>query len=159
MRVPRGVSSRTVIGAGAVLLLVIVAFSASVRHAVVCEKAPDEETVEAGTHMARDALSARMLSVEQEALENQLVTRRVVAAVDASKGATTRALGATSDHTFAAAYADAAMFAQEVDAAFDAFDERIEEELAWGAYGGAAAGEADSAGGEADWAGGEAEGW
>ena len=56
-------------------------------------------------------------------------------------------------------YADAAMFAQEVDAAFDAFDERIEEEPAWGAYGGAAAGEADSAGGEADWAGGEAEGW
>jgi len=109
--------------AAAVLLIVVIA-SASVRQSVLCDSGQEAET-EAHATLARQALEARLLNVEQEAMENQILVNRVVGLLDAKFGSTDRAVGADSDNerSFAELYADAEKLAVEIDAAFLAADD------------------------------------
>jgi len=113
-------------------LLVAVALSASIRHSVLCDSGLSEDG-EAAATLARQSLDARLLGVEQEAMENLLVVRRVVELLDGRFRSTDRALdaldggaGPAPGHPaapFAELYADAEKLAAEIDAAFDRADD------------------------------------
>ena len=112
-------------------VLVLLIGSASIRHSVLCESGPAEET-EAAAALARQALDARLLSVEQEAMENAILMDRVLDALDARYRSTERALDGLArprpregdvDADFAALYADAEKLAAEIDAAMDRADD------------------------------------
>ena len=117
---------------GAAGLLVVLALSASIRHSVLCESGPAEDT-EAAAHLARQALDARLLGVEQETLETRVLVGRVLAALDAELGSTDRALDARDGGgapragdvaaSFADLFADAEKLAGELDAALDRADD------------------------------------
>ena len=74
----RGRDLALAVGAAALLLVVVLA--ASIRHDAHCERG-GEEDAEAAASLARQALAARLLSAEQEALENQLLVKRVAGLV------------------------------------------------------------------------------
>ena len=102
----RGRDLALAVGAAALLLVVVLA--ASIRHDAHCERG-GEEDAEAAASLARQALAARLLSAEQEALENQLLVKRVAGLV-----AEERAEAAS----FSDLYKDADLLARAVDAAF-----------------------------------------
>ena len=74
----RGRDLALAVGAAALLLVVVLA--ASIRHDAHCERG-GEEDAETAASLARQALAARLLSAEQEALENQLLVKRVAGLV------------------------------------------------------------------------------
>lgn len=99
-----------------VIFLVIV-LSASIRHSVLCESGLDEET-EARSQLARQSLEARLLNVEQEAMENSIVIERLLSLIK-EKTSESR-----DEHLeFARIYADAEKLALEIDAAFYRVDD------------------------------------
>ena len=116
---------------GAAALLLVVVLASSIRHDAHCDRGGEEDAEAAGS-LARQALAARLLGAEQEALENQLLVRRVAGLVGPR---------AAAGGSFAELYADADLLAREVDAAVAAD----------------AAAAAASAGG--GWGAGAAEGW
>jgi hypothetical protein len=116
---------------GAAALLLVVVLASSIRHDAHCDRGGEEDAEAAGS-LARQALAARLLGAEQEALENQLLVRRVAGLVGPR---------AAAGGSFAELYADADLLAREVDAAFAAD----------------AAAAAASAGG--GWGAGAADGW
>ena len=129
----RGRDLALAVGAAALLLVVVLA--ASIRHDAHCERG-GEEDAEAAASLARQALAARLLSAEQEALENQLLVKRVAGLV-----AEERAEAAS----FSELYGDADLLARAVDAAFS-------EDLAAASAPGWAAAESWAAAPEENWA-------
>ena len=102
----RGRDLALAVGAAALLLVVVLA--ASIRHDAHCERG-GEEDAETAASLARQALAARLLGAEQEALENQLLVKRVAGLV---------AEEAAPAASFSDLYADADLLARAVDAAF-----------------------------------------
>ena len=129
----RGRDLALAVGAAALLLVVVLA--ASIRHDAHCERG-GEEDAETAASLARQALAARLLSAEQEALENQLLVKRVAGLV---------AEEAAPAASFSDLYADADLLARAVDAAFS-------EDLAAAAAPGWAAAESWAAAPEENWA-------
>ena len=95
---------------GAAALLLVVVLTASIRHDAHCERG-GEEDAEAAASLARQALAARLLSAEQEALENQLLVKRVAGLVAEER---------VEAASFSDLYADADLLARAVDAYFRA---------------------------------------
>ena len=102
----RGRDLALAVGAAALLLVVVLA--ASIRHDAHCERG-GEEDAEAAASLARQALAARLLSAEQEALENQLLVKRVAGLVAEER---------VEAASFSELYGDADLLARAVDAAF-----------------------------------------
>ena len=102
----RGRDLALAVGAAALLLVVVLA--ASIRHDAHCERG-GEEDAETAASLARQALAARLLSAEQEALENQLLVKRVAGLVAEER---------VEAASFSDLYADADLLARAVDAAF-----------------------------------------
>ena len=102
----RGRDLALAVGAAALLLVVVLA--ASIRHDAHCERG-GEEDAEAAASLARQALAARLLSAEQEALENQLLVKRVAGLVAEER---------VEAASFSDLYKDADLLARAVDAAF-----------------------------------------
>ncbi len=102
----RGRDLALAVGAAALLLVVVLA--ASIRHDAHCEHG-GEEDAETAASLARQALAARLLSAEQEALENQLLVKRVAGLVAEER---------VEAASFSDLYADADLLARAVDAAF-----------------------------------------
>eukprot|EP00634_Sargassococcus_sp_CCMP2135_P008242 CAMPEP_0198666314 /NCGR_PEP_ID=MMETSP1467-20131203/64192_1 /TAXON_ID=1462469 /ORGANISM="unid. sp., Strain CCMP2135" /LENGTH=236 /DNA_ID=CAMNT_0044402955 /DNA_START=10 /DNA_END=720 /DNA_ORIENTATION=- len=105
------------VAAGAMLVLLVM--SMSIRHAVVCESGSLADESGAGTQLGRQALEARLLNVEQEAMENSLLIEKVLRLLRDEFDSREK----TSE--FAAAYSDAERLAVEIDAAFDSVDANI----------------------------------
>ena len=101
----RGRDLALAVGAAALLLVVVLA--ASIRHDAHCERG-GEEDAEAAASLARQALAARLLSAEQEALENQLLVKRVAGLVAEER---------VEAASFSELYGDADLLARAVDAA------------------------------------------
>ena len=93
---------------GAAALLLVVVLTASIRHDAHCERG-GEEDAETAASLARQALAARLLSAEQEALENQLLVKRVAGLVVEERAEAA---------SFSELYGDADLLARAVDAAF-----------------------------------------
>ena len=129
----RGRDLALAVGAAALLLVVVLA--ASIRHDAHCERG-GEEDAETAASLARQALAARLLGAEQEALENQLLVKRVAGLVAEERGEAA---------AFSDLYADADLRARAVDAAFS-------EDLAAAAAPGWAAAESWAAAPEENWA-------
>ena len=129
----RGRDLALAVGAAALLLVVVLA--ASIRHDAHCERG-GEEDAETAASLARQALAARLLSAEQEALENQLLVKRVAGLVAEER---------VEAASFSDLYADADLLARAVDAAFS-------EDLAAAAAPGWAAAESWAAAPEENWA-------
>ena len=129
----RGRDLALAVGAAALLLVVVLA--ASIRHDAHCERG-GEEDAETAASLARQALAARLLSAEQEALENQLLVKRVAGLV---------AEEAAPAASFSELYGDADLLARAVDAAFG-------EDLAAASAPGWAAAESWAAAPEENWA-------
>ena len=129
----RGRDLALAVGAAALLLVVVLA--ASIRHDAHCERG-GEEDAEAAASLARQALAARLLSAEQEALENQLLVKRVAGLVAEER---------VEAASFSDLYADADLLARAVDAAFS-------EDLAAASAPGWAAAESWAAAPEENWA-------
>ena len=129
----RGRDLALAVGAAALLLVVVLA--ASIRHDAHCERG-GEEDAEAAASLARQALAARLLSAEQEALENQLLVKRVAGLVGEER---------VEAASFSDLYADADLLARAVDAAFG-------EDLAAASAPGWAAAESWAAAPEENWA-------
>ena len=129
----RGRDLALAVGAAALLLVVVLA--ASIRHDAHCERG-GEEDAEAAASLARQALAARLLSAEQEALENQLLVKRVAGLVAEER---------VEAASFSDLYADADLLARAVDAAFG-------EDLAAASAPGWAAAESWAAAPEENWA-------
>ena len=102
----RGRDLALAVGAAALLLVVVLA--ASIRHDAHCERG-GEEDAETAASLARQALAARLLSAEQEALENQLLVKRVAGLVAEER---------VEAASFSELYGDADLLARAVDAAF-----------------------------------------
>jgi hypothetical protein len=102
----RGRDLALAVGAAALLLVVVLA--ASIRHDAHCERG-GEEDAETAASLARQALAARLLGAEQEALENQLLVKRVAGLVAEER---------VEAASFSDLYADADLLARAVDAAF-----------------------------------------
>ena len=102
----RGRDLALAVGAAALLLVVVLA--ASIRDDAHCERG-GEEDAETAASLARQALAARLLSAEQEALENQLLVKRVGGLVAEER---------VEAASFSDLYADADLLARAVDAAF-----------------------------------------
>ena len=102
----RGRDLALAVGAAALLLVVVLA--ASIRHDAHCERG-GEEDAETAASLARQALAARLLSAEQEALENQLLVKRVAGLLAEER---------VEAASFSDLYADADLLARAVDAAF-----------------------------------------
>ena len=102
----RGRDLALAVGAAALLLVVVLA--ASIRHDAHCERG-GEEDAETAASLARQALAARLLSAEQEALENQLLVKRVAGLVVEERAEAA---------SFSELYGDADLLARAVDAAF-----------------------------------------
>ena len=85
--------------------------------------------------LERQSLDARLLNVEQEAMENMILVRRVISLLDEKYGSTERALDAVDggrgpieghpEASFSELYADAEKLAMEIDAAFDKVDDDV----------------------------------
>ena len=129
----RGRDLALAVGAAALLLVVVLA--ASIRHDAHCERG-GEEDAETAASLARQALAARLLSAEQEALENQLLVKRVAGLVAEER---------VEAASFSDLYADADLLARAVDAAFS-------EDLAAASAPGWAAAESWAAAPEENWA-------
>ena len=129
----RGRDLALAVGAAALLLVVVLA--ASIRHDAHCERG-GEEDAEAAASLARQALAARLLSAEQEALENQLLVKRVAGLVVEERAEAA---------SFSELYGDADLLARAVDAAFS-------EDLAAASAPGWAAAESWAAAPEENWA-------
>ena len=129
----RGRDLALAVGAAALLLVVVLA--ASIRHDAHCERG-GEEDAEAAASLARQALAARLLSAEQEALENQLLVKRVAGLVAEER---------VEAASFSELYGDADLLARAVDAAFS-------EDLAAASAPGWAAAESWAAAPEENWA-------
>ena len=129
----RGRDLALAVGAAALLLVVVLA--ASIRHDAHCERG-GEEDAEAAASLARQALAARLLSAEQEALENQLLVKRVAGLVAEER---------VEAASFSDLYKDADLLARAVDAAFS-------EDLAAASAPGWAAAESWAAAPEENWA-------
>ena len=129
----RGRDLALAVGAAALLLVVVLA--ASIRHDAHCERG-GEEDAEAAASLARQALAARLLSAEQEALENQLLVKRVAGLVAEER---------VEAASFSELYGDADLLARAVDAAFG-------EDLAAASAPGWAAAESWAAAPEENWA-------
>ena len=129
----RGRDLALAVGAAALLLVVVLA--ASIRHDAHCERG-GEEDAETAASLARQALAARLLGAEQEALENQLLVKRVAGLVAEER---------VEAASFSDLYADAALLARAVDAAFS-------EDLAAASAPGWAAAESWAAAPEENWA-------
>ena len=129
----RGRDLALAVGAAALLLVVVLA--ASIRHDAHCERG-GEEDAETAASLARQALAARLLSAEQEALENQLLVKRVAGLVVEERAEAA---------SFSELYGDADLLARAVDAAFS-------EDLAAAAAPGWAAAESWAAAPEENWA-------
>ena len=129
----RGRDLALAVGAAAPLLVVVLA--ASIRHDAHCERG-GEEDAETAASLARQALAARLLSAEQEALENQLLVKRVAGLVAEER---------VEAASFSDLYADADLLARAVDAAFG-------EDLAAASAPGWAAAESWAAAPEENWA-------
>ena len=129
----RGRDLALAVGAAALLLVVVLA--ASIRHDAHCERG-GEEDAETAASLARQALAARLLSAEQEALENQLLVKRVAGLVAEER---------VEAASFSDLYADADLLARAVDAAFG-------EDLAAASAPGWAAAESWAAAPEENWA-------
>ena len=130
----RGRDLALAVGAAALLLVVVLA--ASIRHDAHCERG-GEEDAETAASLARQALAARLLSAEQEALENQLLVKRVAGLVAEER---------VEAASFSDLYADADLLARAVDAAFS------EDLAAAAAAPGWAAAESWAAAPEENWA-------
>ena len=104
----RGRDLALAVGAAALLLVVVLA--ASIRHDAHCERG-GEEDAETAASLARQALAARLLSAEQEALENQLLVKRVAGLLAEER---------VEAASFSDLYADADLLARAVDAYFHA---------------------------------------
>ena len=104
----RGRDLALAVGAAALLLVVVLA--ASIRHDAHCERG-GEEDAETAASLARQALAARLLGAEQEALENQLLVKRVAGLVAEER---------VEAASFSDLYADADLLARAVDAYFRA---------------------------------------
>ena len=102
----RGRDLALAVGAAALLLVVVLA--ASIRHDAHCDRG-GEEDAETAASLARQALAARLLGAEQEALENQLLVKRVAGLVAEER---------VEAASFSDLYADADLLARAVDAAF-----------------------------------------
>ena len=102
----RGRDLALAVGAAALLLVVVLA--ASIRHDAHCERG-GEEDAETAASLARQALAARLLGAEQEALENQFLVKRVAGLVAEER---------VEAASFSDLYADADLLARAVDAAF-----------------------------------------
>ena len=137
----RGRDLALAVGAAALLLVVVLA--ASIRHDAHCERG-GEEDAETAASLARQALAARLLSAEQEALENQLLVKRVAGLV---------AEEAAPAASFSDLYADADLLARAVDAAFS------EDLAAAAASPGWAAAESWAAAPEENWAAAPEQDW
>jgi hypothetical protein len=109
--------------------------AASIRHDAHCERG-GEEDAETAASLARQALAARLLSAEQEALENQLLVKRVAGLVVEERAEAA---------SFSELYGDADLLARAVDAAFS-------EDLAAASAPGWAAAESWAAAPEENWA-------
>ena len=129
----RGRDLALAVGAAALLLVVVLA--ASIRHDAHCERG-GEEDAETAASLARQALAARLLGAEQEALENQLLVKRVAGLVAEER---------VEAASFSDLYADADLLARAVDAAFG-------EDLAAASAPGWAAAESWAAAPEENWA-------
>ena len=129
----RGRDLALAVGAAALLLVVVLA--ASIRHDAHCERG-GEEDAETAASLARQALAARLLSAEQEALENQLLVKRVAGLVVEERAEAA---------SFSELYGDADLLARAVDAAFS-------EDLAAASAPGWAAAESWAAAPEENWA-------
>ena len=129
----RGRDLALAVGAAALLLVVVLA--ASIRHDAHCERG-GEEDAETAASLARQALAARLLSAEQEALENQLLVKRVAGLVVEERAEAA---------SFSELYGDADLLARAVDAAFG-------EDLAAASAPGWAAAESWAAAPEENWA-------
>ena len=129
----RGRDLALAVGAAALLLVVVLA--AAIRHDAHCERG-GEEDAETAASLARQALAARLLSAEQEALENQLLVKRVAGLVVEERAEAA---------SFSELYGDADLLARAVDAAFS-------EDLAAASAPGWAAAESWSAAPEENWA-------
>ena len=129
----RGRDLALAVGAAALLLVVVLA--ASIRHDAHCERG-GEADAETAASLARQALAARLLSAEQEALENQLLVKRVAGLVAEER---------VEAASFSDLYADADLLARAVDAAFG-------EDLAAASAPGWAAAESWAAAPEENWA-------
>ena len=129
----RGRDLALAVGAAALLLVVVLA--ASIRHDAHCERG-GEEDAETAASLARPALAARLLRAEQEALENQLLVKRVAGLVAEER---------VEAASFSDLYADADLLARAVDAAFG-------EDLAAASAPGWAAAESWAAAPEENWA-------
>ena len=129
----RGRDLALAVGAAALLLVVVLA--ASIRHDAHCERG-GEEDAETAASLARQALAARLLGAEQEALENQLLVKRVAGLVAEER---------VEAASFSDLYADADLLARAVDAAFS-------EDLAAASAPGWAAAESWAAAPEENWA-------
>ena len=145
----------------AFLLVVVLVLSASIRHSVLCESGYVEDA-EASLTLERQSLDARLLSVEQEAMENLLVVQRIIDGIDAKYSSTDRALlaidgeaqGPVEGHppgTLAELYTDAEKLAEEIDAAFDKIDDDVFDRRAPAADPWRSAGEWGDAGQLDDW--------
>ena len=129
----RGRDLALAVGAAALLLVVVLA--ASIRPDAHCEGG-GEEDAETAASLARQALAARLLSAEQEALENQLLVKRVAGLVVEERAEAA---------SFSELYGDADLLARAVDAAFS-------EDLAAASAPGWAAAESWAAAPEENWA-------
>ena len=129
----RGRDLALAVGAAALLLVVVLA--ASIRHDAHCERG-GEEDAETAASLARQALAVRLLSAEQEALENQLLVKRVAGLVVEERAEAA---------SFSELYGDADLLARAVDAAFS-------EDLAAASAPGWAAAESWAAAPEENWA-------
>ena len=136
----RGRDLALAVGAAALLLVVVLA--ASIRHDAHCERGGEEDAETAAT-LARQALAARLLSAEQEALENQLLVKRVAGLVAEER---------VEAASFSDLYKDADLLARAVDAAFG-------EDLAAAASPGWAAAESWAAAPAEAWAAAPEENW
>ena len=107
---------------GGLVMVVLLVLSMSVRHSVLCEsgsRRPEES--DAGLQLARQSLEARLLNIEQEAMENTLLIEKVLRRLRDKYAKSSE----EQQLTFADLYKDAKKLFVDIDAAFDRMDDDI----------------------------------
>jgi len=104
------------VASGVVMLLLLV-LSMSIRHSVLCESGSVQES-DAERSLGKQSFEARLLNVEQEAMENSMLIERVLRLLQ-------KEYAGSKPLEFASLYADAGKLAVEIDAAFDKIDDDI----------------------------------
>ena len=111
----RGLSETRMMYLAGGVMMVLLVMSMSIRHAVLCENTMAESS-EASLQLGRQTLEARLLNVEQEAMENSMLIEKVLRLLRSRHTTTSR---------FAEIFSNAEQLAVEIDAAFDSVDENI----------------------------------